>query len=296
MNVNGTESPTKMMAVCLIAAVHSQSALAASPLRSFSAPPGTTEREAQPVLTPLGSGCTVLIIGASRGIGLELAKQASQKGCDVIATHREPDPPPALAALGCSCLRLDVADAASFEIAASELRARGTTLTHLIHNAGIYGPKGSLDGVARHGRPAVPPVRAEDMSRVFEVNSIGPLLAAQHFSPLLAATPAVPLPILAILTSKVGSIDDNTSGGAYAYRASKAALNMIAKSLYCDLRADGTCTVLLLHPGWVRTDMTDNNGLIDVDECVAGLLRAIEATGPETPFRFVDYKAQQIPW
>lgn len=265
-------------------------------LNAFSAAPGSAEREDQPVVTPLDAGCTVLIVGATRGIGLELTKQARFKGCSVIATHREPEAPSELLALGVSCLRLDVTNADSIRGASNELRSQGITLTHIIHNAGIYGPKGSLDGVARNGRPAAPPVKAEDMMHVFEVNSVGPLLVAQFFAPLFAATDTVALPILAILTSKVGSVDDNTSGGAYAYRASKAALNIIAKSLYCDMRPDNICNVLLLHPGWVRTDMTNGNGLIDVNECASGLLRAIEATGPKTPFRFVDYKAQLIPW
>ena len=113
-------------------------------------------------------------------------------------------------------------------------------------------------------------------------------------SALLAPSGAQTMPVLAILTSKVGSIDDNGSGGAYAYRTSKAAVNQIAKSLYIDL--EDQATVVLLHPGFVQTDMTNGAGLITADVSVAGLLKAIEATGPETPFRFVDFAGKRIPW
>jgi NAD(P)-dependent dehydrogenase (short-subunit alcohol dehydrogenase family) len=103
-----------------------------------------------------------------------------------------------------------------------------------------------------------------------------------------------PSPVVAILSSKVGSVEDNASGGLYAYRASKSAANNIAKSLSVDL-AD-RANVVLLHPGYVRTDMTDNMGFIDPPESVAGMLKAIEATGNDTPFRWVDYKAEIIPF
>ena len=102
------------------------------------------------------------------------------------------------------------------------------------------------------------------------------------------------LPVLAFVSSKVGSVDDNGSGGAYAYRSSKSALNQVAKSLSIDLA--GQASVLLLHPGYVRTDMTGGKGLIDTEESVGGMLKAIEATDSSVGFRFVDYKACLIPW
>ena len=127
------------------------------------------------------------------------------------------------------------------------------------------------------------------------INAVGPVLVAQAFSPLLGL-PAEKdkLPVYAILSSKVGSVYDNTSGGTYAYRSSKAAVNNICKSLSVDL--EGLASVVCLHPGYVRTDMTNGNGLIDKDESVAGMLRAIEATDGTVGFRFVDYKACIIPW
>lgn len=251
------------------------------------------------MLTPLGSESRVLVVGGSRGIGLEFVKQLLGRGCQVIATHREPKAPESLQSLAAeslSMMQMDVSDTASIQNAAETLKARGAKLTHIIHNAGIYGPTVTLDGTARCGRPAAPAVTKEVMMEVFEVNAVGPLLVAKHFLPILSTPSSDQLPIISILTSKVGSVDDNGSGGAYAYRASKSACNIIAKSLYVDLRSEGVATVVLLHPGYVRTDMTNGRGLIDTDECVAGLLRAIEATGPATPFRWVDYKANLIPW
>eukprot|EP00933_Yihiella_yeosuensis_P034787 TRINITY_DN28263_c0_g1_i1.p1 TRINITY_DN28263_c0_g1~~TRINITY_DN28263_c0_g1_i1.p1 ORF type:complete len:314 (-),score=56.02 TRINITY_DN28263_c0_g1_i1:160-1101(-) len=269
---------------------------------SISALPGSAATEQQPVVTALGVQSRILLVGASRGIGREFVRQLLQRGCDVIATHREEKPPETLQSLEdlnkgkLSYLRLDVNDAASIASAAELLATEGCALTHIIHNAGVYGPTVSLDGKARNGRPAAPPVTKEAMLQTFEVNAVGPLLVVQQFLPLLKAASEGQLPVISILTSKVGSVDDNGSGGAYAYRASKSACNIIAKSLYCDLRADNLATVVLLHPGYVRTDMTNRKGLIDVEESVSGLLKAIEATGPETPFRWVDYKANLIPW
>lgn len=255
--------------------------------------------ETQEVVTPLDVQSRVLLVGASRGIGLEFARQLLGRGCSVVATHREEEPPAPLSELSgagkLSFLRLDVRDEESIASAASKMKSEGQTFTHIIHNAGIYGPTVSLDGASRFGRSAAPAVTQQDMLKVFEVNAVGPLLVVQQFMPLLAA-PGGQIPIVSILTSKVGSVDDNGSGGAYAYRASKSACNIIAKSLYCDLRSEDTATLVLLHPGYVRTDMTSGRGLIDADECVTGLLRAIEATGPDTPFRWVDYKACLIPW
>ena len=266
---------------------------------TISAPPGSMEKEDQSPINPLGAGCRVLVVGASRGIGLEFVRQCLSKGCAVVATVRGSPPAPILGLQSevgerLQVLDMDVGDEASVAAAASSL-AGGAPLTHIIHNAGVYGPTVSLDGKARLNRPAAPKVTKADMLKVFEINSVGPLLVAQNFAPLLR-TPqsSKDAGIIAILSSKVGSVDDNGSGGAYAYRASKSACNIIAKSLFNDLR--GTAGVFLLHPGYVRTDMTNGNGLIDVEESVAGMLRAIEATDGESPFRWVDYKACLIPW
>lgn len=202
------------------------------------------------------------------------------------------------------CLQMDIVDEDSITNAVVEYKAmiennpnivkESNGLTHIIHSAGIYLPGTSFDGTARGPRQPAPPVTKEIMMKTFEINTIAPLLVAQNFVPLLSKRSDTLLPVISFLTSKVGSIDDNRSGGAYAYRSSKSALNNIAKSLSIDLA--GEASVTLLHPGYVRTDMTSGNGLIDVDESVGGMLKAIEATDATVGFRFVDYKACLIPW
>jgi NAD(P)-dependent dehydrogenase (short-subunit alcohol dehydrogenase family) len=256
---------------------------------SLSVPPGEMPKEAQDTsINPIDESSLVLVVGASRGLGLEFVEQLLAKGATVIATHREAKPPPSLSKLSAgtiklSCLRLDVADENSIVDASKILGDRiGSSLSHIIHNAGVIGDRQGLGAVT-----------SDDMMEVLKINVVGPTLVAQSFAPLFDKN--LEAPVLAIMTSKVGSIDDNGSGGIYAYRSSKSACNQIAKSLSIDMAEDGV-KVLLLHPGYVRTDMTKGNGLIDKPESVTGLLRAIESTGKDTPFRYVDYKADLIPW
>lgn len=275
---------------------------------AVSAPPGTSSLiEEQPVRYAIDKTCTVLVVGGTRGIGLEWVRQCGSKGASVIATYRGEELPTSLAELSLEnkavqSLRMDVEDEESVSSAAEELRERlgkAGSLTHVIVNAGIYLTGSSFDGTPRGGRAAAAPVTKDIMMRTFAVNSIGPLVVAQSFIPLMVVegqkvTADTKLPVFSILTSKVGSVDDNASGGAYAYRASKSALNNIAKSLSVDLK--GKVSVVLLHPGYVRTDMTSGNGLIDTDESVRGMMRAIETTNASVGFRLVDYKAALIPW
>ncbi len=272
-------------------------------------PPGTSPVESQFALNPIDETCTVLIIGATRGIGLGFARLCIERGAKVIGTYRSEIPSTVQEMKKAHpnsmfSLQMDIADEQSIQNAAEEYKSmiesnpdiigKSKGLTHVIHNAGIYLPGTSFDGTARGPRQAAPVVTKEVMMKTFEVNTIAPLLVAQNFVPLLSKRSDTLLPVLSFLSSKVGSIDDNGSGGAYAYRSSKSALNNIAKSLSIDLA--GEASVVLLHPGYVRTDMTSGNGLIDVDESVAGMLKAIEATDATQGFRFVDFKACLIPW
>jgi NAD(P)-dependent dehydrogenase (short-subunit alcohol dehydrogenase family) len=269
----------------------SNSALASSSYSSYtsiSVPPGTMPVEEQPCLTPLNSDSTVLVIGASRGLGLEFAKQLKEKGCRVIGTVRSGDGvyEGSGGLQGTTLLKCDVGDEESIKNAAHSYKnAKLPAITHIIYNAGVYGPRAPFGEV-----------KAQDMLEVFKINTIGPLLVAQYFIPLMGNGNGKTKhkPVLGILSSKVGSVDDNGSGGSYAYRASKSALNICAKSLSIDLQDN--IKVVLLHPGYVRTDMTGGNGLIDPHESVTGMLRAIEATDDSTAFRWVDYKACLIPW
>ncbi len=281
--------------------------------KAVSVPPGTSPVETQEKVNPIDSTCTVLVVGGNRGIGLEFVKQCLDSGATVIATHRSEDVPSELESLQKKYshddkfqfypLQMDLSSEESIEHASMTCKSLcddiDSPLTHIIHNAGIYLPGTSFDGTARGPRDASPKVDKETLMKTFEINTIAPLLVAQHFTPLMGKRPSQAddnrlYPVYAFVTSKVGSVDDNGSGGAYAYRSSKSALNNIAKSMSIDLADD--CRVVLLHPGWVRTDMTGGKGLIDVDESVRGMLNAVEATDASTAFRFVDYKACQIPW
>ena len=265
---------------------------------AISVSPGTSPVEDQPKLNPIDSTCTVLIVGATRGIGLEFVKQCLSKGSTVIGTHRSEEMPTEFQSLQAEFpktligLQMDVSSEQSIQDASMAFKAKDIgSISHIIHNAGIYLPETSFDGKSR-GPP--PTVTKEVMLKTFEINAIAPLLVAQHFVPLMGKRNKLLYPIIAFMSSKVGSVDDNGSGGAYAYRSSKSALNNIAKSISNDLADE--IRVVLLHPGYVRTDMTSGKGFIDVDESASGLLNAIEATDANTGFRFVDFKANLIPW
>lgn len=241
-------------------------------------------------------------MGGNRGIGLEFVKQCLQKGATVIASHRSEDIPSSLKDLQSEfpdgklhSLQIDLTSESSIENAASAYKSMALgSLTHIVHNAGIYLPGTSFDGTARGPRDAAPKVTKEVLMKTYEINTIAPLLIAQNFVPLMGKRSDVLYPILAMVSSKVGSVDDNGSGGAYAYRSSKSALNNIAKSLSIDLGDE--IRVVLLHPGYVRTDMTGGKGLINASESVSGMLNACECTDAHRGFRFVDYKACLIPW
>lgn len=217
---------------------------------------------------------TVLVTGANRGIGLRLAQQLAARGDTVIAACRRSSPE--LDALGIRVETLDVTSQASC-LALAE-RLGDVRLDVLVHNAGLLvsTPLDDLD--------------PEPVRRMFEVNSLGPLQLTAALQGHLAEGAKV-----AIVTSRMGSMGDNTSGGAYGYRMSKAAVNAVGVSLANDLRPRGVA-VALLHPGWVRTEMTRGNGLIDPEESAAGLLARIDALTLETSGTFWHMDGSELPW
>jgi NAD(P)-dependent dehydrogenase (short-subunit alcohol dehydrogenase family) len=201
---------------------------------------------------------TVLVTGSSRGIGLELCKQLNERGDRVIATCRQSTD--ALAALDVEVLEnVDVSDPKSLTLLSARLKER--KIDWLINNAGVL-QSFSLDDL--------------DMScianfkKMFDVNSLGPLLATKLLLKHLGSGSKVGL-----ITSRMGSIADNDSGGSYGYRMSKAAANAAGKSLAIDLKSQGIA-VGILHPGYVRTDMTGHSGLMDADESVIGLIERMD--------------------
>ncbi len=219
---------------------------------------------------------TVLITGASRGIGREFVSQYLADGWRVIATCRDP----AASGLDGEVHALDVGDPAS--VAALGQALDGESIDLLINNAGIYGPRGVSFGEIDY----------DAWLEVLRVNTLGPLRVAEALADPVARSD---LKLMAFVSSKVGSIADNSSGGGYLYRTSKTALNMAVTSLSIDLAGRGV-TCLLLHPGWVKTDMGGAGGLIDAQTSVAGMRGVIErATAPQTG-HFFTYDGQELPW
>ncbi len=225
----------------------------------------------------------ILITGANRGIGLGFVRHYLVQGCDVWATYRTDMG--SLADIDeqrLHTLQWDITD----EKKCSFLDVAGVPeqLDLLINNAGIYGPKKA------HGQ-SFETVSAATMNEVFDVDCVGVLRVSQ----LLASRVIAARGVIANMSSKMGSNEDNTSGGCYAYRAAKAALMIVSRSMAIDLAPDGV-RVITLHPGWVSTDMTDNSGLIDVATSVAGLSSVIENIDNYEPGAFVAFDGKSVPF
>ena len=251
----------------------------------------------------------VVVTGANRGIGLEFCKQilAKSDGNSVVASCREPSAATDLTALqkemGASRLAivaLDVADEKSIAkwaegLAALEpVKAHDGSISVVINNAGTTGTDG-------YSKWELQDMTADEMMHVYRINTIGPMLVTQQLvkrglvGSVAGSPPEGPVSLVGNVTSKVGSVDDNGSGKGYAYRASKAALNIVNKSMSIDL-ADRGVWCQLLHPGWVRTRMTEGRGLIDADESAAGLIKAMEGEYGPINGCWYDYKGDEIPW
>lgn len=224
----------------------------------------------------------ILITGSGRGIGLGFAKHYLELGHTVYACYRsESDELSALADRykELNLIQWDVTRPAT----ASILNSMPPQIDVLINNAGIYGPK--KDG------QSLQKVTAESMHEVFDVDAVAPLRVVQTLLPRLTRPGAV----IANISSKMGSSADNSSGGTYAYRAAKAALIIISKSMAVDLQDDGI-NVITLHPGWVRTDMVGFTGLVDVAESVAGMATVIENINDYQPGDFIAFDGKLIPY
>lgn len=217
----------------------------------------------------------VVITGANRGIGFEMARQFSERGDEVVAACRSASPE--LRALNLEVQEgVDVTDDASVQRLAQALA--GKPIDILINNAGILSHE-TLDDLD-FGR----------IRRQWEVNSLGPLRVTAALLPSLKKGSK-----LAIITSRMGSIADNTSGGSYGYRASKAALNMFGVSLAHDLKSRGI-SVVILHPGYVRTEMTGRTGMTEPADAAAQLIARIDELTPQQTGRFLHADGTPLPW
>ncbi|WP_343344949.1 SDR family oxidoreductase [Sphingomicrobium sp. XHP0239] len=219
---------------------------------------------------------TILITGASRGIGRELAEQYSRDGWDVIATARDQLDIADLNKLdNVRAHRLDVKDAGEVDRFVDELGDQ--TIDVFLNNAGIYGPR---------------EVERDGWLDVLEINAVAPTILAQRLKDRVAGSEQKKM---AVVTSKMGSIADNGSGGSIPYRSSKAAVNAAWKSLANDMKSDGI-SVVMLHPGWVKTDMGGENANIDTQTSATGLRQRIDETSVDNTGRFVAYDGADIPW
>jgi NAD(P)-dependent dehydrogenase (short-subunit alcohol dehydrogenase family) len=224
---------------------------------------------------------TVLVVGADRGIAHAISRQLHERGDAVIAACLAGNDE--LAAAGVTVEGgVDVTSQASVDALAARLTASGVKLDMVFHVAGVLGldELGSID--------------YDDVRRQLEINTIGPLRTIEAIRGLLHEGSKV-----GIVTSRVGSLGDNSSGGMYAYRVSKAAANMVALNLHHDLSKLGI-SVLALHPGMVATDLTkDYPGDYDYitpDAAAAGLIADLDALTPETSGRFQHSNGTFLPW
>ncbi|WP_026957265.1 SDR family oxidoreductase [Aliagarivorans taiwanensis] len=225
---------------------------------------------------------TVVITGANRGIGLAVTNHYLQQGWQVVATCRAPQSAHKLHNLApqdkLQILPLDITDKSSRQQFVAQLQGKQIDL--LINNAGVYGPKGyRLDKLD-----------FDAWQQTMQTNLFGTTALTLDLLPLMANPSKI-----AVISSKMGSMGDNGSGGSYIYRSSKAALNSVVKSLSIDLAPQGI-SLLCLHPGWVQTEMGGPRALIDTQTSAQGMAQQIEQLTPQTSGCFVDYSGKAVPW
>ncbi|WP_167632079.1 SDR family oxidoreductase [Mariprofundus ferrooxydans] len=219
----------------------------------------------------------ILITGAARGIGLGFVRHYLQQGHDVWACHREDCG--GLSDITSDKLHLLRWDVGSDQPPTGKLPE---SIDLLINNAGIYGP-------GKNGQ-SLSNITSADMLAVFNIDCAGPLRVVQRLQSRLAHGG-----VIANISSKMGSSADNSSGGTYAYRAAKAGLIIVSKSMAVDLAPQGV-HVITLHPGWVRTDMVQQTGLIDVSTSVAGMAAVIASARDYDPGQFIAFDGKIVPY
>ncbi len=217
----------------------------------------------------------VVIIGSNRGIGLELVKHYTNSGANVFALCREASDD--LKSLACTVIEdIDTVDDKLMTSLSKTLPVEHIDI--LIHNAGIL------------NSDSFPDIDLANMLTHFDVNTLGPLRTILGLKSKLNKGSKV-----GIVSSRVGSINDNDSSNNYAYRISKTAVNMLGKCLSIDFKEKGVA-VALLHPGYVRTEMTKGNGLINADEAAQGMIQRMEELSLETTGIFVHSSGEILEW
>jgi NAD(P)-dependent dehydrogenase (short-subunit alcohol dehydrogenase family) len=223
---------------------------------------------------------TALILGASRGIGLEFTRQYLAEGWTVYATHRSEADRIRLRDLGAQTFRLDVLDLA--DVAGIAWQLDGEAIDVAICNAGVYGPRAS----SSHHPPS-----QDEFDTVMRTN----VLAAMRIIPMTAPLLARARGTLAFISSRMGSITEANASYGLLYRTSKAAINMVAKLAHADYAPLGV-RVLSLHPGWVRTDMGGPNADVEVAASIRGMRQVIADPRAYPSGRFYDYRGHPIEW
>lgn len=224
---------------------------------------------------------TVLIIGASRGLGLGLAKQFSSQGWQVIATVRDPQRADALASVANMRIeQLDIDDAANVDALAHQLS--GTSLDALFINAGISGSRTLSADTATPG----------ELSQLFMTNAVAPVRLAKRMLPLVDPQAGV----ITFMSSIMGSVETGPGMGMPLYGASKAALNHLTRTFFAELGDDTGITVLSMHPGWVKTDMGGAEAPLDIETSCAGMVEQVRRAAGQGGHRFIDYRGEQLPW
>ena len=224
---------------------------------------------------------TVLVTGANRGLGLEFARQYRADGWDVVAGCRDPGAAGDLKDIdGVQVHAVDVADDGSVEAFGRGVGDR--PLDVVIANAGVYGGP-------RQSRLA--DVDYAEWLRTLNVNTLGPVRIAAAFAANLKAARGK----LVAITSQMGSIEDNGSGGFFAYRSSKSGLNGAYKSVALELKGDGVTTVMM-HPGWVQTDMGGKNAPVTPEQSIRGMRQVIDGLTPEDAGTFRVFDGKSLPW
>jgi len=219
----------------------------------------------------------VLILGASRGLGLEFVRQYRAAGADVTATARDEEALTRLSALGAKPLKLDLLAAASVSGLAWQIDSERFDV--VVINAGVYGP--STAGLDT-------PTEA-DFDAVMRTNVLGPMRVLPQIAEALAPGARV-----AILSSRMGSIGLRTGPSGWLYRASKAAVNSVMKD--ASLALAGKATVISFHPGWVRTDMGGAGADIDATTSIAGMRTVLASVKPADSGSFFNYDGQRLAW
>jgi NAD(P)-dependent dehydrogenase (short-subunit alcohol dehydrogenase family) len=219
----------------------------------------------------------VLVVGASRGLGLEFARQYRADGAQVVATARDDAGMQRLAALGASPLRLDVTTADAGSALAAALK--GAAFDVAIVNAGVYGPSSS----------GLEPPSPADFDHVMHTNVLGPMRVLPALAEALAPGARV-----GVISSRMGSMGLRSASSGWLYRASKAAVNSVLKDASLVLAGRAVCVAL--HPGWVRTDMGGAGADLDVTASVADLRRTLAGLRAEHHGRFFNHDGTELAW